>query len=219
MTDLEETLDAEPTFTVTSSATVDPANLGRSPKAVHKKAVNLDWDILLLQQTTTSHAASFMAEDGNPRKDGTQSMKGDLKKAEHEQTHLFMAAADQKNGLGFIATWHDGKWKDAIVRDPVGLPTELYVDYTLSAERKKELGVTEAEKRASDRDYDYNDGHFHTFNQKLIAPAREFTDWLDDWLRIVNPDKAPKPKAAPAPVETPAQITDAMLAGNEWSAQ
>lgn len=207
-----EPLEEEPAFVVIDEP-FGPLFIPRAARTILKKVVDLGWDVKLLQGTTTLHAPVYMAKDGKPKKDGTQSLRGDLKTAERTKTHLYLSAANIEKKIGFIATWEDGGWAGAIVRDPVGLPVELFADYEPNQYQKDHFGKDKAEYVGAMRSQEYNDVTWFVTKRKFVKPAAEFSEWLNDWLRIINPKKAPKLK----PVEQEPDVEHDILAGMEWS--
>src|SRR5690606_7225552 len=113
-------------------------------------------------------------------------------------------ASHPKGGVRFTATWTDGKFVDAIVVDPLGIEVENWADYSPDAssfrrakdepEAAHQRRVAEVKNTAARREYEYNDGTTRTEHLHRFGKATDFTDWLNGWLAVVAPDKAPKPK-------------------------
>lgn len=167
------------TFTVTSiTDDVDRAKLPASPKKTLKTVTALGWDVLALRRTVTHHPAVLMQSDGKT------GLKGDVKTPERDMEHIFLTAADDTRQIAFEASWLDHKFEDAIVRDPLGIPVELFVDYAPSVERKKTLGVEYAVSQGEHRDYEYNDGVSHLAKTHYMKTSTELDAWLNDWLAV-----------------------------------
>ena len=196
--------EVEP-FTVTESATeIGLADLGPSPKSICARAAALGWETTI-RRSVTHHEAVRLLNDGKT------GQKGDVKTAEHDRRHYFIASIDPTHRVGFTATWQgkgEGKsasFIDAIVIDPLGIPTELYGDYSKSpaelAARCDEL---------------YNDGMSFLDRRHLMSTSAEFVAWLDDWAELAGIDVTRK-----APRKTKEKIVDqgiGLIEAGEWSA-
>lgn len=197
--------DAEPVeaFVVTEVDTdVDPKTLVRSPKGTYAKAAALGWNIQL-QTSVTHHPATFLMKDSaKARKDGTKGRKGDPKSPAKDVTHLFMAAVHKSRKLGFVATWSAGSFGDAIVRDPLGVPVELYGDYSKGP-------------RAAECDV-YNDGVSYLAKTVTFFSAADFDNWVGDWMEMKGLEvKRPAPRKKK---EEPMDQGISLIETGEWSA-
>lgn len=180
--EVDEEVEVVEVFTVTEIDTdVNPAKLPASPKRVYKKAEALGWDITL-QASVTHHPATFLMKDSaKARKDGTKGRKGDPKTPAKDITHLFMAAVHESRKLGFLAAWKANSFSDATVRDPLGIPVELYGDYS-KGPRPEECDL-------------HNDGVSYLAKMATYSSAAEFEDWLSDWQEIAGIEvKRPAPR-------------------------
>ena len=235
MTDMTETfayvrslyaeveLDDSPLFTVESATdNVDLSKLSASPKGILKTVVVLRWEPHFVK-TVTQHRRTYAQKDGTTvRKDGTKTLRGDLTAEAKTVDHLYLCAQDPSGKVGFRASWDDGKFTGAIVRDPYGIPTELFFDYTPDHLTVGARGKENATEISEDADRLYNDGLFYAPKQKAFAKAGEFTDWLDLWLKLTGHEVKPKAprkiKAKPVAADVLAENDAALLAGGDWVA-
>ena len=162
-------------FTVTEYATeIALTDLGPSPKSICVKAAALGWETTI-RRSVTHHEAVRLLNDGKT------GQKGDVKTAAHDRRHYFIASIDPTHRVGFTATWQgkgEGKsasFIDAIVIDPLGIPTELYGDYS---KYPPEL--------AEQCDVLYNDGMSFLDKRHLMSTTAEFVDWLTDWQELAG---------------------------------
>ena len=195
---------------------VDITKLSLSPRGVHEKVTLLGWTTTL--RTAVVHVgADYMASDGKVKKDGTRSMKGDLKKAAHDVTHLFMHAVDKTRHVGFTATWTGNSFTDAIIQDPIGVYITLAFDYKPSQSMIKGRGKERAEQEALFCDIQYNDGKEVRERRHLYTKTTDLNEWLTQWMTIAGIEQKPKtpPKARkPKGVYT----TEDFLAPTDWIA-
>ena len=208
----------EPAFTIIS--TTDEPILTASPKSILKKAHDLGWKVQV-RGSVTHHEPVLMMSDGKDKQ------RGEVKTPAHDKTHIFMRASHPKGQVGFQACWTDGKFVSGQIIDPLGFEVENWADYSPASIRQvKDEPATafkarkeQIEYRAQMMAYDYNDQTYRTEHRKLTSKATELTDWLHQWLAIVNPDALPKPKAAPKPKTAQPTEQDQALAPlqiGEW---
>lgn len=213
---VEET-DTTPLFYILNRNTdVDVTKLARSPKNIYAKAVLMTWQVHLIE-TVTRHRATYLDKDGvTVKKDGTKSMKGDLKAKEKYIEHLFMHAQDPSGQVGFCATWSDNSFVDVLVRDPYGIHSELYFDYAPDHLTVNARGKANAESIGSGADAAYNDGVMVKVKRKLYTSTAEFVEWLDSWLAATGHEvkkKAPAKKKAVGHEPTGLEL----ITTGEWS--
>lgn len=193
---------------------VDIGTLSASPKSAAKKAEDLGW-LVQANTSVTRHPDLLMVNDGKDRQ------RGDVKVPAHDEHHVFMLAIHPTGKVGFKAMWSDGKFDHAFLLDPLGIQVENWIDYSPSSSELRrakdepqwafEARVKAAKERAEWMSWTYNDGSFRKEHRHLVIKATTLTDWLSDWLAVVNPSKAPKArpkKAEPEPVNE--------LKGDEW---
>ena len=212
-----EEVDTTPLFFIASkTGDVDLKALARSPKAIHKKATEMAWHVNFIE-TVTRHRAVYLEKDGaTVKKDGTKSLKGDLKSEAKDVRHLFMHAQDPSGQVGFRATWKDNSFIDVLVRDPYGIQVELYFDYEPDHLTKNARGDKNANEIADTCDAAYNDGTMVKTKRKVFGTAARFNEWLDFWLLATGHEvKKKAPKKAPKPEVSEMEL----LAGAEWQAK
>ena len=197
--------DAEPAeeFEVTEIDTdVDPAKLPASPKRTYKKAEALGWNITLQSSVTHHPPVVLLKDSAKARKDGTKGRKGDVRSPAKDVTHLFMSAVHESRKLGFLATWKSNSFSDATVRDPLGIPVELYGDYS-KGPRPAECDV-------------HNDGISYLAKMVTYSSAAPFEDWLADWMEMKGVEvKRPTPRKKK---EEPMDVGIGLIETGEWSA-
>ena len=224
---LYEVEDEEVEAPAVVTATVDnadPATLPASARTLLKKVALLKWNVAQ-QRTTEVHTAAvtFKANGVKPKADGTLTLKGDPKSPAKDVRHTFLAVADPSGKVGFRVAWEGTKFNGAIVKDPFGIPVELFTDYTPSAATKKQLGEVRATELAEHSDAAYNDGTMVLSHKKLMPTATEFGEWVDLWLKMTGHEvkaKAPrKVKVVPVAADVLAADDAALMAGADWVAE
>lgn len=201
---------------------IPPERLSAAPKKAYKAALALGMEIGI-RATLIYHPVEYMVGDGKQKKDGTQAMRGDVKKAETLEYRVEIVARRSEYRYGFHATWSDGGFVDAACNDrAVGFPREAWFDYKPikppwvkgMVPSAYERMVEQAERVSNQRHVDYNDGQVFVWRAELFKSATDFLAWLTDWMVLTIPGyerPIPKTKKKPEP-EAPA------LAANEWSA-
>lgn len=126
---------------------------------------------------------------------------GDLKTPAHEDVHWWLHAGFPVLGMLARVHWMEGvtpkgarsfKFQEAACRDPVGMPVELFVDYSVSANDLKRVKgepdeahrdrVTRAKERAARLDAEYNDGASYLNHNPIFKLAGEFEAWAKEAL-------------------------------------
>lgn len=110
---------------------------------------------------------------------------GELKKGEHEQENVFVAAKFPKSLLACYAVWLDGKFGSRVL-DPAGKFAELRGDYTFSKEMRDFLTEPRAVEREEAQRAEYNDGYQMRVTRWDIDGSKEFQAWLDDWRKLIK---------------------------------
>ena len=140
--------------------------LPNSAKAIAKSAAGIGWD-------THAYQTDIHYEPTYFKKDGKTGNRGDIKTEGYESIHYQVIAVDRANRVGFNATWEkksnskSNLFLHALVSDPVGIPTELFVDYEFTSQHEE-----------------YNDGTMYLPRKKLLQAATPFKEWLSDWVAI-----------------------------------
>lgn len=162
--DAEE--EVEPQWVVEPAVEIELSELPSAAKTTAAKALGMGWETHAYQTVIHHEPTRF-------KKDGKTGNKGDIKSEGYEATHYQVIAVDRARKLGFNATWErksNGKsnlFVDALVSDPLGIPTELFVDYEFTSQHEE-----------------YNDGTQYLPKKKLLKQATPFKEWLEDWVAI-----------------------------------
>lgn len=162
--DAEEEL--EPYWVTEVAVEIHPSELPSAAKATAQKAAGMGWE-------THAYRTGIHHEPTYFKKDGKTGSKGDIKSEAYEATHYQVIAVDRERKLGFNATWEkkskgaSNLFVNALVSDPLGIPTELFVDYEFTSQHEE-----------------YNDGAMYLPKKKLLTKATPFKEWLEDWVAI-----------------------------------
>ena len=157
-----------------------PEKIGVSQRKVLRLVEELGWEPQL---------AAFIEHQG--RKfyvgSGEGHSVGDLKTEAKDLDGFQIFARHPTAQLGFLAEWCDG-WSAALVRDPVGILTELYHDYTPNKVEAKNAGMSEEQRLAKGARLNaaYNDGTSYLPHQVRMKKSTEFTDWLKQWVDLLT---------------------------------
>lgn len=184
------------------SHVVDAAGLGAGVRKVIA-AIEL-WPDKYLLMSRIHLTDEFYAADSKkkPGQESPDHLKGDLKKAEHEQIHWWVGARHPQLRLAFNAHWREGEtpkggrsfsFIGASAADPLGIPTELFVDYSIGAGDEAQLKdepewahtdrVARMHREAEERDRRYNDGksYYNRFPLfKGTGASGRFLEWLEE---------------------------------------
>lgn len=172
------------------------------------------------------HPPVYQDNDGKVRKDGSQVMAGDLKTEATEKIHLTVEARHPKARLGFQGFWTEGRFDEAFIYDPIGLPTVFQHEYTpikvLAGKGETSESINrrtrQAELDAERWNASYNDDETWLAHQRLVKSGAELDAWLDEWMDTLGSD-AKRLSRAKKITERPTEITDAdLLGGAEWTA-
>lgn len=207
--DEEEVEEAEPAVVVTRSAEqVDPKTIKRiTPKKIITAALSVGFDVRAHESDTFEAGAPFKggARQGERRPDKTI-------------THLSVTGTIPR-AAAFLVRFKDYSFSNAIVWDAAGWPTELYHDYSQSANAVRRVKdepewawrerIERLQHDAKRRSYEYNDGEMWVnHNPRLVRNATEFDEWFADLV----PDY--KPRARHPKKED--EVTNAILSGEDW---
>lgn len=204
------------------TAPARPASLDeidRARKALCVAANALGWGVRIIRSEV--HVNPVLYVDDSKEDGASEHKAGDVRYEAHDDVQWVIQARHDA-GMGFQATYitRDGKtgFVDAIVRDPVGLPTEHRADYSPSRYMKDTMLERAANSLANERDRRYNDGEEYLAHSAYFEKAGELHQWLNDWLDITGSDakrlSVPTVKSAVEKVEAK---TLAMLESGEWN--
>ena len=196
-------------FKVISTATdIDPLSItNRSPKKLIAAALADGYEVRAVTWRTFERGALI--------KSGA---KAGQRFADKDITH-FLVIGTYGPSAKFTAFYNGGSFDFAFVRDMVGWPTELYYDYTPTANDLKQkagestkgfdIRVKELRAAASRRDAEYNDGaDWVNRGRRLVTSMGDFEEWLAD----VMPSYAQKAPQAEVD-ERFSQITEGVWIG------
>ena len=183
------------------------AELAGAAKSLVARLREAGWRISL-GRSTVWVTDEFYADDAKkaPGEEVPKHRKGDLKKPAHEEKHLWIDAAFPAARVLFRASFFLGKtpkgatsvkFNSANAIDPIGMPQQLWADYSLDAnavkQQKDEPGwahrqrVARLEANATRLDRDYNERLDWINHRPLFTKSGEFDTWLDETLTITNP--------------------------------
>lgn len=174
-----------------------------------RKTVKLveHWPISQLNVSLVRVSDEFRLADSakKPGQEAPEHRRGDLKKAAHRRVHWWLSAAFPPSRLGFLAHWEQKRGRtarstpafsfvSAHCRDPLGIPTEFFADYSLGASVLKQKEdepewahherVARLQYEAQQRDQ-YNDGRSWLNRRPMFTAFREFEIWLNEANEIV----------------------------------
>jgi len=180
---------------VTGKRTIAESELPRSPKAVVKKLRAAGFDVLEFIEVTVHHPAqSYRSDSAGKRAEGTGHSKGESKFPEKDVKHITIGAIHPKfpksTPLAVKAFYENGGSKGAIIYDPVGIPVELYFEYTASKNEKERLGVKVAEAAMARVAAEHNDGQSYLARKLYVDKAKALTEWLDEWVTMLSAKEA-----------------------------
>jgi len=179
------------------STTREPADLPEklplSPRKVLKLVGALDWRHQVVGFTEHRPAVLYVgATDGHNA--------GDVYIEAKDLTGIVIGAKHDGYRLGFTAEWLDGKFDAATIYDPIGIPVELYSDYSPNAndlrrvKDEPEWAWKERVQRIKDAaekcDREYNTGDSWLSRKYNTKKATELFDWLADWQEQLTPKEA-----------------------------
>lgn len=201
---------------------ITDTELGTSPKKVYLAAKALGWQ--LAAWVSVSDVAPVLYLNDSVEGAENPHSAGDIRYEGYLARNYTVEARHPKLRLGFRARWvgkgiagMTASFSEAKVADPVGIPTELYMSYEMNKIQADVAGLTEraAATLAAERRGRYDDGATYLAHTKMMLAGREFTLWIDDWIRMLGVEhKALTPVAKPKKTET--ETASAMLAGEEW---
>ena len=188
--------------------------LGSSPKKILKRVRDAGWPRVELHWSLVTVSDSFYADDSakKPGEEAPAHRKGDLKKPGHVVQHWWMTAAHPAFRLAFRAHWIEGLtpkggrsfgFQKVLAADPIGMPAELFTDYSPDATDKKQvkdepghiyegrLALMEAAARRRDREY--NDGKSWLNRRPMFSSFGEFDTWLTEAIDMTTPKPATPP--------------------------
>lgn len=193
------------------------AGLGRSVRSVLDRLRDAGWERVGLHSSLVALSDEFYADDAQkkPGEEVPKHRKGELKKPAHEVRYWWLHAAHPPARVGLRASWKEGvtakggrsfTFESAICADPLGMPRELFFDYTPSAndlkQVKDEPGWAHAQRvertqyEARQRDLAYNTGTSRLERRPAFEAFGEFEAWLAEAIEITSRTKGASLAAA-----------------------
>lgn len=185
---------------------IDPSSItNRSPKKLITAALADGYEVRAVTWRTFERGALIKS-----------GVKAGQRFADKDVTH-FLVIGTYGPSAKFTAFYRGGSFDFAFVRDIAGWPTELYYDYSPSANDLKQkagesgkgfdVRVKELRVAAERREHDYNDGALWVNRgRRLVSSMGEFEEWLAD----VMPSYPQKPPPEPMEEEV------SQLIEGEW---
>lgn len=181
--DVEE---EEPEFFILQPAVhvEDLAALTGTQKRIAKNLLATGFECYVTR-SVTRHRDTYFDPDGKSAR------AGELKKAEHDQEHIFMCGQYPNSFLAYSAYWLDGKF-GASVLDPAGKFVTLEGDYTPSKGMIEFLTEKKALEYQEAQESEYNDGWQERVTRWTIDGSKAFELWIKDWSDIIAKSKQKK---------------------------
>lgn len=178
----------------------DETGLGSSPGGLLKRTRAAGWEVEVTR-SVVHHTDVLLKNDSK----ATGGRRGDVTTPAHEKVHWFVNGGIRAAGVGFAAHWIEGVtpkggksfgFQSVIVRDPAGLPVELYCNYAPKSyvikqapeerdDRWRER-VERFERAADVMDTKYNDAASYIARELVFTAWKEFNEWVTEWLEITN---------------------------------
>jgi len=187
-------------------------------KAVGLAAEAMKWSVSAWRSTFMVAEVLYLADSPQDAKDPHQA--GEVRFPACSERRYWVEARHPEAALGFRALWagkgegSGGDFDHAIVVDPLGIPVENYVDYTIDKTRARELQWSERQRVEHGRELNFriNDGSSRMEKRYLFHKATDFMLWMDDWLTQLAPDHktlAPKTRVKKT-------VDEQLLSGEDW---
>lgn len=176
----DEVEEEEPEFFIVQPAVhvEDLASLTATQKRIATELLDIGFECYITQ-SVTHHRDTFFDPDGKSAR------AGELKKAEHDQEHIFMCGQFPNSFLAYYCYWLDGKFS-AMVMDPVGKFVTLGGSYEPSKEMREFLTEKRALEYQAKQEAEYNDGWQERVTRWTIDGSTEFERWLDEWRKLIK---------------------------------
>lgn len=175
--------------------------LGRGVLAVINRVEMFEWPISGLSTSLVHYTDEFYAADSKkkPGQESPDHLKGDLKTPAHTKRFWWVWAGYPALRMGLHARWREGVtpkggrsfgFETAHCADPIGMPTELFADYSIGAndlKQKKDEPQWAHEDRAARmqrealrRDRQYNLGHEWLNRRPMFSAYKAFDAWFTE---------------------------------------
>lgn len=175
--------------------------LGLSVRKTLKRLREAGWEVTL-GWSLVWQSTEFYADDSQrkPGQEQPDHRRGDLKSPARTERHWWLHASFRPLRLAVRLHWREGAtpkggrsfgFEEAICADPVGMPSELFVDYTPTGNALKQTKdepqwahqqrVARMKAIAERQDYQYNDGASYLNHRPVFSAWKEFDVWLSEW--------------------------------------
>lgn len=173
----DEVVEELPPFVITTpyQKVADVETLTPTQKSIVLELKDIGF-LVRVGRTVTLHRETFYVSGDRA---------GELKKGEHEQENIFVAAKFPKSLLACSLVWLDGKFGSSVL-DPAGKFVEVWHEYKQSEETIKLLGPERAAQRQLEQQAEYNDGFQRRVTRWDIDGSKEFQAWMDDWRKLIK---------------------------------
>ena len=183
--------------------------LGLSIRKITKRVRDAGWPSLRIRFSETDVSDAFYMDDAQkqPGEEVPKHSRGDMKTPAHTDRHWWLHASFSEHKVGFAAHWTEGprtatgkrsfSFESAIATDPIGMPTELFVDYEPSVNDLRQVKdepswahdqrVAEARETALRRDREYNLGQDYLNTRMVFRSFRDFETWLTEAIAMTTP--------------------------------
>lgn len=204
----QDEFSVAPVVTTVLERTEDPSRdgLGSGVKKILARAEGVEWPITRFYTTLVHRSDEFYAADSTkkPGEEAPRNRRGDLKAPAHEVRYWWIEAVHPPLHLGFSAGWKEGltpkggrsfQFQSAHCADPIGVYSELIVDYSLGASKLKRVKdepewahqerVARLIRAAEERDRRYNRGDQWLNRLPMISSFKEFDIWTQEAVAMI----------------------------------
>lgn len=187
---VEDDEEPEAKIQVLTEALIIP--IGEMPTkmaSIYKEALALGFTLYPRRSTFHKEAVYFL-------KSSTTNQAGSLRYAAKDMRFYGLTGVYPGSMLGFELYWEgmgEGKtagFLHARAFDPLGIPTENWIDYSIGERDRKAMSLTraKADELAQKRDEQLNDGTSRLQKYISFVSVADFNLWLEDWKAILGGD-------------------------------
>lgn len=199
---------------------ISDEDLTGSPKKVFTAVKALGWDFVLSGSRVRTPEQFYVGDSAT-----TGARAGDLRAKKKYEFHFWMSACRSEAKVGFSAHWIDGRFSDATIYDPIGIPVQNWFEYRPPSQRREKDETEDSFQRrmeranldAERRRYEYNDGTDRLERRMSYDQMAPFAAWVDDYLELWAPETKRLTVARKTKEERAMEKQDALLAGGDWS--
>jgi hypothetical protein len=179
--------------------------LGRSVLSVLERVEAFEWPISGLSTSLVHYTDEFYSADSKkkPGQESPDHLKGDMKVPAHTKRFWWVWGGYPALRMGMHARWREGVtpkggrsfgFETAHCVDWVGMPTELFADYSYGANDLKQKKdepqwahqdrVERMQREAQRRDRQYNLGQEWLNKRPMFTAFKKFEVWLADAIEM-----------------------------------